>query len=139
VRAAAGDALVALADERFDLVRAWIAAGLEGGAGRPIEAFDHALGELPYLLAEVDDPGAVDLVLAMLGHGNARVVGAALEVGGELALDDRVRRALARLTHDGRTATFDDGEGGTFEASIGEAASEIVAALGAVGERRGEP
>ena len=123
-REVAGEALVEMADERFARVR--------GGMERFLAAREigPALEELPFVVADIDDPGGVDLLLAMLEHRSTTLVAGAIEVSGELAHDARITARLEGLVGDERLTTV-EGEGGEDDAtiSLGELASDVLEAI----------
>jgi HEAT repeat protein len=120
-RHAAGLVLEEVAYERFKEV----ALGIE----RALQDLpqDHlALTELPYLLVEVPEPGAIKLIHRFLDHPNEEVVAAAIEASVELG-DPASIQKLARLEKDSRLVELDDEEQDDApEASvtIGELAKE---------------
>jgi HEAT repeat protein len=126
-REAAGEALVTLGEERLALLRSGLRTflGAEGRAEGP------ALAEIPYVVASIDDPEAVDLLLELLEDRRAVVVASALEVAGEQGLDPRVRDAVSRLRGDARTVLVEE-EDGEAELTIGEIAGDVLEALGAL-------
>lgn len=73
-RSAAGEALSALAWDRFKEV----ALGVERALDRLPEG-NPALSELPYLLAELPEPGAIKLLARFLAHPDPDAVAAAVE------------------------------------------------------------
>jgi HEAT repeat protein len=122
-RHAAGEALSGLAFDRFKEV----ALGVERALARLPEG-DLALSELPYLLAEVPEPGVMKLLARFLAHSDADAVAAAIEALVEIG-DPAVLPLLAPLTSDTRRVQLED-EGGTeAEATIGELVSEAKALL----------
>ena len=123
-RRAAGDELEALAYERFKEV----ATGVERALKR-LPVGSPALPELPYLLAEIPEPGVLKLLGQFLGHADPDAVAAAIEAIAELG-DPSAIKILEPLAHDERTVELaDDGSEATSEASIGELASEAIELL----------
>jgi HEAT repeat protein len=123
-RRAAGEELEGLAYERFKEV----AGGVERALKR-LPAGSPALPELPYILAEVPEPGVVRLLGMFLTHADADAVAAAIEAIAELG-DPSAVKMLEPLTHDDRTVELaDDGSDATSEASIGELATEAIELL----------
>jgi HEAT repeat protein len=117
VRHAAGEALEDLAFERFKEV----ALGVERALDR-LPVGSPALGELPYLLAEVGEPGCVKLLGRFLAHADADAVASAIEALVELG-DPSAQPMLAKLERDTRQVDLDEeGEGGRV--TIGELAQE---------------
>ena len=123
-RRAAGEALEGLAWDRFKEV----ALGIERALERLPEG-SSALAELPYLLAELPEPGAFKLLGRFLAHRDADAVAAAIEAiveTGQVA----ALPLLAPLVTDTRKVELED-EGGTQGATtIGEIAAEACALLG---------
>jgi hypothetical protein len=127
VQHAAGNALIDLATESFDTFAAAFRAVATAPGDPPPEAF-----ELPFVLAELDDPKVADLVLVLLGHDNPEIVASSLEVAGETGWDERVRERLEDLCDDKRVVALDDEGGEEAEATIGELAAEISDTLRAL-------
>jgi HEAT repeat protein len=123
-RRAAGEELEALAYERFKEV----AGGVERALKR-LPVGSPALPELPYILAEVPEPGVVKLLGQFLQHKDPDGVAAAIETIAEIG-DPGAIKLLESLLHDERTVELaDDGGEATSEASIGELAAEAVELL----------
>jgi HEAT repeat protein len=122
-RQAAGEALTGLAWDRFKEVALGVERALERlPAGSP------ALSELPYLLAEIPEPGAMKLVGRFLAHEDPDAVAAGIEALVETG-DASALPLLDPLIVDARKVQLED-EGGTQgEATIGELASEARALL----------
>jgi HEAT repeat protein len=123
-RRAAGEELEGLAFERFKEV----AEGVERALKRlPIGSA--ALPELPYILAEIPEPGVVKLLGQFLVHADADAVAGAIEALAELG-DPQAIKMLEPLLHDTRTVELaDDGSDATSEASIGELVGEAIELL----------
>ncbi|HEV3194168.1 MAG TPA: HEAT repeat domain-containing protein [Polyangiaceae bacterium] len=118
VRRAAGEALQGLAFDRFKEV----ALGVERAFQR-LPAGSAALAELPYLLAEIPEPGVAKLLARFLQNGDADAVAAAIEVLVEIG-DPAAVPLLDALASDPRRVQLED-EGGTEgEATIGELVAE---------------
>jgi hypothetical protein len=116
-RHAAGEALEDLAFDRFKEV----ALGIERAVEK-LPAGNPALSELPYLLAEVGEPGCVKLLGRFLAHADGEAVAAAIEALVELG-DESAIPMLTKLERDARQVDLDeDGESGRV--SIGELAAE---------------
>jgi hypothetical protein len=130
-RHAAGEALLELAYERFKEV----ALGVERALAR-LPAGNAALTELPYMLAEVGEPGCVKLLGRFLQHADAEAVAAAIESLVELA-DPSAAPLLAPLEKDARQVELDDSEDGSV--SIGDLAAEARQLLAQVSEMEEEP
>jgi hypothetical protein len=130
-RHAAGEALLELAFDRFKEV----ALGVERALARLPEG-SAALTELPYMLAEVAEPGCVKLLGRFLQHKDADAVAAAIEALVELA-DPSAAALLAPLENDARQVELDDTEDGAV--SIGDLAIEARQLLARVDEMDDEP
>jgi HEAT repeat protein len=129
---AAGEALTDIGDVDFDILAPAVREVL--AAPSPGEVVE----DLALVLADIDHPGAIDLVLEMLCHPSAQVVVAALEVAGELGWDRRIWDALQRLTGDHRAATVLDEDDGEVVVAISELAAEVVDTLRAMGRTEDE-
>lgn len=122
-RQAAGEALEGLAWDRFKEV----ALGIERALER-LPAGHAALAELPYLLAEIPEPGVLKLLGRFLARPDADAVASAIEALAEVG-DPAAVAMLAPLAGDTRKVQLED-EGGTEgEATIGELVAEAVALL----------
>ncbi len=126
-RQSAADALIEVGLARFDLLARTVRGALSESLPMPV------LEDLALVLGELEADVTVDLLLEMLGHEDARVVVAALEVAGGLGWDRRIWKRLARLTEDGRAVTIDDEEEGRVTLSISELATEVVETLRTLG------
>ena len=123
-RRAAGEELEGLAFERFKEV----AGGVERALKR-LPVGSPALPELPYILAEVPEPGVTKLLGLFLAHKDPDAVAAAIETLAELG-DPGAIRLLEPLAHDDRTVErADDGGETTSQATIGELANEAIELL----------
>lgn len=122
-RHAAGEALAGLAWDRFKEVALGIERALERlPDGSP------ALSELPYLLAELPEPGAIKLLGRFLAHRDPDAVAAAVEALVETG-DKAALPLLDPLASDTRKVQLED-EGGTQgEATIAELVAEARALL----------
>ncbi len=116
-RVAAGEALESLAFDRFKEV----ALGIERALGR-LKKGSPALTELPFLLAEVGEPGCTKLLGRFLKHDDPEAVAAAIEAMAELG-DPAAIPLLAPLEKDGRHVQIDDEDGGE-RVAIGDLAHE---------------
>jgi HEAT repeat protein len=115
-RHAAGEALEDLAFDRFKEVALGIERALERlTPGSP------ALTELPYLLAEVGEPGCVKLLARFLAHCDGEAVAAAIEALVELG-DPSAAHLLTPLEKDTRQVQLDEEDG--ERVSIGDLAAE---------------
>jgi HEAT repeat protein len=117
-RHAAGEALEGLAFDRFKEV----ALGVERALERLPET-SAALSELPYLLAQVPEPGVTRLLARFLAHRGADAVASAIEALVEIG-DPAALPLLEPLASDGRKVQLED-EGGTEgEATLAELVAE---------------
>jgi hypothetical protein len=124
-RHAAGEALSAMAFDRFKEVALGVERALERlPAGSP------ALAELPYLLAEVPEPGVLKLLGRFLAHPDADAVAAAIEALVE-AGDPSVLPMLEPLAADARKVQLEDDGGTEGEATLAELVAEARSLLGA--------
>jgi HEAT repeat protein len=120
-RIAAGEALEGLAYDRFKEV----AMGIERALER-LPKNNPALSELPFLLAEVAEPGCAKLISRFLENPDAEVVASAIEALAELG-DPAAIPFLSKLERDGRQVQLDEeegGGGGTERVSIADLAHE---------------
>ncbi len=115
-RHVAGQALEDLAFDRFKEV----ALGIERALTR-LKPGSAALTELPYLLAEVGEPGCVKLLGRFLKHEDADAVAAAVEALVEMG-DPAAAAMLAPLEKDTRQVQLDDDD--AERVSIGDLAAE---------------
>lgn len=123
-RKAAGEELEELAFDRFKEV----AAGVERALKR-LPVGSPALPELPYLLAEVPEPGVIKLLGQFIAHRDPDAVAAAVEALVEVG-DPAGARLLTALAGDERTVELaDDGGEATSEVTLGELAAEAIELL----------
>jgi hypothetical protein len=122
----AGEGLEALAYQRFKEV----ALGIERALDR-LPVGNPALSELPYLIAEIPEPGAAKLLARFLRHADPEAVAAGIEALVELG-DPSVASLLAPLEKDTRSVHLEDDEGEEGKVTIGELATEARALLGEV-------
>jgi HEAT repeat protein len=118
VRHAAGEALSGLAFDRFKEV----ALGVERALQRLPEG-NAALAELPYLLAEVPEPGVAKLLARFLAHHDADAVASAIEALVETG-DASALPLLDPLAGDARRVQLEDEGGAEGDASIGDLVTE---------------
>jgi HEAT repeat protein len=123
-RHAAGEALSEIAFERFKEV----ALGVERAIER-LPPGNPALAELPYLLAEVPEPGVSRLLARFLAHADPDAVASAIEALVE-AGDPASASLLDPLVRDARRVQLQDDGGTESDASLGELAMEARALLG---------
>ena len=122
-RWAAGEELRDLAFDRFKEV----ALGLERALARlPEDAV--ALTELPFVVAEIPEPGVAKLLGMVLAHANAEVVAAGLEAAVTLG-DPRMAPAFERLAADTRRVHMEDEEGEVDDVTLGELAKDALKML----------
>ncbi len=117
-RHAAGEALEGLAYDRFKEV----ALGVERALVR-LPVGSPALSELPYMLAEIPEPGAAKLLGRFLQHADPEAVAAAIESLVEMG-DPSAAAMIAALSNDKRVAQLEDDEGEEGKITIGELATE---------------
>jgi hypothetical protein len=117
-RHAAGEALEGLAYDRFKEV----ALGVERALDR-LPAGNPALSELPYLIAEIPEPGAAKLLGRFLRHADPEAVAAGIEALVEVG-DPAIASLLAPLEKDTRVVQLQDDEGEEGKVTIGELAKE---------------
>ena len=122
-RHAAGEALTEIAFERFKEV----ALGIERALAR-LPPGNPALAELPYLLAEVPEPGVSKLLARFLAHEDPDAVASAIEALVE-AGDPANASLLEPLVRDPRRVQLQDDGGTESDASLGELAAEARALL----------
>jgi HEAT repeat protein len=123
-RHAAGEALGGLALHRLQEVT----LGVERALDRLPEG-SPALSELPYLLAELPEPGAMTLLSRFLANRDPDAVAAAVEALVE-AGDATVLPLLDPLASDTRKVQLEDETGIRGEATIAELVAEARALLG---------
>ncbi len=121
-RLAAGEAIEGIAFERFKEVALAVERALDKNT-----VGANALAELPYILAEVGEPGVTKLIVKFLGHSDPEVVASAIEALTEIG-DLTAIPALEHYTGDARTVTMEeDGEEETY--SLGDLATEAIEIL----------
>jgi HEAT repeat protein len=123
-RRAAGEQLEELAFERFKEV----ALGIERALGR-LPKGSPALPELPYILAEVPEPGVTKVIGQFLKHADADAVAAAIETLVQIG-DPSASRLIEPLVEDTRVVELEeDGSDTTTEVTLGELAEEALEML----------
>jgi HEAT repeat protein len=127
-RHAAGEALEDLAFDRFKEV----ALGIERALDR-LPRGSPALVELPYLLAEVAEPGSRKLLGRFLSHKDPEAVAAAIEAIAEMG-DTGASSMLAPLEKDTRVVELEDDEGEEGTVTLGELATEARKLLAEIEE-----
>jgi hypothetical protein len=119
-RATAGEQLEALAYDRFKEVAKGIERALERlPLGSP------ALAELPYVIAEIPEPGVAKLLTKFLEHDDPDGVAAAIEVGVELG-DPSLVPMLEKLQGDERSVEMTDENDEAAEVTIGELVEDAL-------------
>lgn len=122
VRFTAGRALQDLAFDRFKEV-----AEATERAVKRLKHDNQALRELPYVVAEVGEPGVPKILRGYLAHADAEVVASAIEALAALG-DHAAIVELNKLTRDPRTVQLDEEEADA-QASIGALAEEAIAMI----------
>lgn len=124
VRAAAGEALLDVAYERY----AEVARAIERAYARGLQG--PALQEIPWLLAEVGEPSALPLMRPLLQHADPEVVASTVEalvqLGDPGAIDDL--QSLAEDERKVRIEELDD------EVLLGDLATDAITELASRGE-----
>lgn len=120
-RQVAGAELEELAFDRFKEV----AKGIERALKR-LPAGSPALPELPFVIAEVPEPGVPKVLAQFLSHEDADAVAAAIEVLVEIG-ETSAAPLLEKLLEDKRTVELaDEGEDGVSEVTLGELAADAL-------------
>ncbi len=101
VRVAVGEALLDVAYDYYAEVARAIDRALDEGTKV------RALEELPFMLAEIGEPGAGKQLRRFLVHDEAKVVAAAIEAATALGIEE-LKDALFELTDDERDVTLED-------------------------------
>jgi HEAT repeat protein len=131
-RLAAGEALEERAFARFKEV----ALGIERALVR-LPKNSPALSELPYLLAEVPEPGVLPLLNRFLGHESADAVASSIEALAQLG-DPAARQHLRARIDDKRTVDLGDEDAESTKVTIGELAREAISLLDEVAAAEGQ-
>ncbi|CAN5625238.1 hypothetical protein BH09MYX1_BH09MYX1_32870 [soil metagenome] len=129
-RLAAGEALEERGYARFKE----LALGVERALDR-LAAGGPALVELPYVLAEIPEPGVLKLLGRFLQNPEADVVASAIEALAQAADPDSVK-LLKPLEADKRTVSMEDAEGDEATVTLGELAKEAIDLVHAAGGER---
>ncbi|MDD9947703.1 MAG: hypothetical protein OXU20_42070 [Myxococcales bacterium] len=124
IRVAAAEALVDVAFERYAEVARAAERHLERGQEGP------AMGELPWVIAEIAEPSAVSLIARFLKLQDSTLVASALEALAALG-DPAALPHIEPLTDDGRAVALDEYDG-DVTATIGELATEVADNLEAI-------
>lgn len=121
VRDAAGTTLLDLEYSRYAEVARAIEKLIDDGKALT------ALKEVPFVLAEIGEPGGVKLCLRLIKHADAGVTAAAVEALAMLG-DPSVIKDLEKLRSDKRVVDVDGGddEGGASEGGGGPTVGDLV-------------
>jgi len=119
-RLAAGEALEERGYARFKE----LALGIERAIER-LPPHGAALVELPYLLAEIPEPGVLKLLGRFLKSEEPDVVASAVEALAQTADPDGIP-LLMPLVKDKRVVSMEDGEGDEATVTLGELAKEAI-------------
>ncbi|WP_437326275.1 HEAT repeat domain-containing protein [Sorangium sp. So ce381] len=124
-RQAAGEEIETLAYDRFKEVAQAVERAL-----KRLPVGSSALPELPYLIAEVPEPGVPKLLSQFLSHKDPDAVAAAIETLVEIG-DPAHAPLIQPLLDDKRTVELadDGGDDATSEVTIGELAEEALSLL----------
>ncbi|WP_437778698.1 HEAT repeat domain-containing protein [Sorangium sp. So ce1097] len=133
-RQAAGEEIESLAYDRFKEVAQAIERAL-----KRLPVGSSALPELPYLIAEVPEPGVPKLLGQFLSHKDPDAVAAAIETLVEIG-DPAHAPLLEPLLGDKRTVELadDGGDDATSEVTLGELAEEALGLLAPYDDEEGD-
>ncbi|MGK3999066.1 HEAT repeat domain-containing protein [Sorangium sp. So ce1024] len=133
-RQAAGEEIESLAYDRFKEVAQAIERAL-----KRLPVGSSALPELPYLIAEVPEPGVPKLLGQFLSHKDPDAVAAAIESLVEIG-DPTHASLIEPLLGDKRTVELadDGGDDATSEVTIGELAEEALGLLAPYDDEEGD-
>jgi HEAT repeat protein len=118
VRLPAGEALSELAYSRYAEVARAIEKLIDDGKSAT------ALAEIPYILAEIGEPGGVKLCQRLLKHSSADVVASAIEALAQFG-DASVIKDIEKLKADRRTVSLDD-DPEAEQIPLGDLAQEAI-------------
>ena len=118
VRVSAGEALLDLGHSRYAEVARAFEKTIEEGKRTA------ALAEIPYLLAEIGEPGGVKLCTKLLKHAEPDVVGAAIEALASLG-DTNAIKDIEKLRNDKRPVPQEE-ELDSGEFTVGELAADAI-------------
>jgi HEAT repeat protein len=118
VRVPAGESLQELAYSRYAEVARVIEKCIDEGKA------ETALAEIPYILAEIGEPGGSKLCVKLLKHASGDVVASAVEALANLG-DASAIKEIEKLVKDKRKVTLDD-DPEAEEVAIGDLASEAI-------------
>jgi HEAT repeat protein len=117
-RVSAGEALLDLGHSRYAEVARVFEKTIEEGKRTA------ALAEIPYLLAEIGEPGGVKLCTKLLKHAEPDVVGAAIEALASLG-DTNAIKDIEKLRNDKRPVPQEE-ELDSGEFTVGELAADAI-------------
>ena len=120
VRLLSGDAITHVAEENLSLLGPAIDDILKSGSA--------AAEEMPFILSELENPEAQQMLVKFLDHENAEVVASALEAFSEIGEPDVVP-AIEKLTGDTRTVAVDAELGGDETTTVGQLAKDAIAMI----------
>ena len=123
VRHEAGEQLQGMACDRFSDVAKAATRAIDG-----LDPGSPALAELPYVLAEIPEPGVIAILRQFLAHQDADAVAAAIESLAEVG-DEGAVELLRKLEGDRRVSAVGDEGEAESEVTIGELASEAIELL----------
>lgn len=121
VRVAAGEALRDFAYDRYAEVARAIERAIDQKLSGP------ALGEVPWILAEIGEPSALPLIGRMLKHPDVEVVASCIEALAELG-DPAGAELLSPFAKDRRVVQLEEDDAG-YTTTLGELASEALGEL----------
>lgn len=124
IKEAAGQALIDLTDEHFEIFAKTLSAALKSSDKLVAVADD-----LATILAELEKEEVTELLLAMLSHQSPQMVAAALTIAGGWGWDEKVFKSLTKLTKDNRKATLEDEHEGEVIVEVSELATEVLGSL----------
>jgi len=131
-RSIAGEQLEQIAYERFKEV----ARGVERALKR-LPVGSPALAELPYVIAEVPEPGVGKLLGQFLQHQDPDAVAAGIEAIAEIGETSAIPQ-LEKLSEDPRTVEIAGDGDRTDEVTLGELAEEAIGLLKELEAGRGD-
>jgi len=124
IRLAAGEALLDLAVEDFEVLRPAVEKVLKAE-----ESWALALEEIPYLLSEIDEPGVLDLLHTFLKIKDPMPVVAAIEVLTEIG-NVTSKAEIRRLAKDPREVWIEGNEEAEEKVALGQIACEALEIMG---------
>lgn len=133
VRNVAGEQIGGLAFDRWKEV----AQGIERALKR-LPVGSPALPELPYVIADVPEPGVTKLLERFLAHEDPDAVAAAIEVSVEVG-DAGIVKHLERLLEDKRVVQMADENDEPADVTLGELAEDALGIFTDEGEEMDQP